>query len=255
MTGTALDLEVVPLTYAAVESPLQAARALDDGTAAEALARDVGEKARGFGLIIAPPMLGLERHAMVRRVLGEAAGAPVIETLAHTPSVPGVRLQRALDRAILAAGIDVLGEIALTRAHGNRVTCVVTSDQVEVKAGAFVLATGRFIAGGVSFSDRCRVALFDLPVVSEAGVVEVDSPDAVVRETPVESHPLMTAGVQVNDFLQPQREGRAAFENLFAAGMTIGGFASRYALCADGVAMSTGFLAGEAAACGMGGNA
>jgi anaerobic glycerol-3-phosphate dehydrogenase len=58
----------------------------------------------------------------------------------------------------------------------------------------------------------------------------------------------MTAGVHVNRRMQPQREGATAWRNLFAAGMVIGGFASRYALCADGVALATGWWAGREAA-------
>jgi anaerobic glycerol-3-phosphate dehydrogenase len=114
-------------------------------------------------------------------------------------------------------------------------------------AGAFVLATGRFVSGGIAWEAKCRETLFGLPVASDQGLLEVDGPDAAVRETPMESHPLMTAGVQVGSALQPLADGRVAFDNLYAAGMVVGGFASRYVMCADGVAMSTGFLAGEAA--------
>ena len=62
------------------------------------------------------------------------------------------------------------------------------------------------------------------------------------------SHPLMTAGVEVDAGLVPLRDGDPAFSNVVAAGMVIGGFASRYDLCADGVALATGFVAGQAAA-------
>jgi len=120
---------------------------------------------------------------------------------------------------------------------------VVTTDQIAVDAGAVVLATGRFIAGGVAWGDRCRETLLGLPVATEDGLMEDESPHGVVRRTPMEWHPLMTAGVQTNERLQPLREGEPAFHNLFAAGMVIGGFASRYVLCADGVALATGVWA------------
>src|SRR3712207_8777073 len=45
--------------------------------------------------------------------------------------------------------------------------------------------------------------------------------------------------------VQPLREGHVAYRNLWAAGMIIGGFASRYALTADGVALATGYWAGR----------
>jgi hypothetical protein len=95
------------------------------------------------------------------------------------------------------------------------------------------------LAGG-----RIARQLFGLPLVTELGPLEADSPHSVVRRAPVESHPLMTAGVQVNASMQVIRRGKLAHPNLFAAGMVIGGFASRYALCADGVALRSGHLAG-----------
>ena len=248
LSGGALELGVLSLAFEARLSPFVLARELDNQVVADSLARGVGAGARGFDILIAPPVLGLERHAAVRRQLAEAAGAPVVEAVAHMPSVPGVRLQRALERAVAAAQIETIGEVKRAHTVSGRVRAVVTESPEEVEAGAFVLAAGRFVTGGIRWDDRCHEALFGLPVACEQGVLEEDGPDAVTRETPMESHPLMTAGVQVNAGLQPLREGRVAFENLFAAGMSIGGFASRYVLCADGVAMCTGSLAGEAAA-------
>jgi anaerobic glycerol-3-phosphate dehydrogenase len=123
-----------------------------------------------------------------------------------------------------------------------------TADGQTLRPDAVVLCTGRFVAGGLVWRGRCSEALLDLPVVTEMGRLEVDSPHPVVRPVPSESHPLMTAGVQVNRRLQPLRDGQVAHPQLYAAGMLLSGFASRFALCADGVALSTGFLAGSLAA-------
>jgi glycerol-3-phosphate dehydrogenase subunit B len=242
--------ELVPIQLAGDwgVTPVGIARRLDDQAHADALARELERSALGFDGIIAPPLLGLERHDSVRRRLSDAAGAPVVEALAHMPSVPGIRLQRALERAVDRAGVARVGEISSTRGDGSRLVGAVTRDALEIDAGAFVLATGRFVAGGIEWKETCREALLDLPVVTEDGPMEEDAPHAAVRETPMESHPLMTAGVQVDETLHPIREGDVAFENLYAAGVVIGGFASRYALCADGVALASGWLAGTAAA-------
>ncbi|MBI3179637.1 MAG: FAD-binding protein, partial [Deltaproteobacteria bacterium] len=101
---------------------------------------------------------------------------------------------------------------------------------------------------GVTWTDRCREALLGLPVATEEGLLEDESPHAIVRRTPMEWHPLMTAGIEVTRELRPLREGEVAHDNLYAAGMVIGGFASRYVLCADGVALATGWHAGCRAA-------
>ncbi|MBI5511480.1 MAG: FAD-dependent oxidoreductase [Deltaproteobacteria bacterium] len=248
----ATGLEVVPVSYDAAVSAPVLARRLDDLANVDVLARALAGKGKGFVALLAPPVLGLDRHAWVRQRLSVALGAPLVETLAHTPSVPGMRLQRALDRAVRAAGIDGVGDVAAVAIASGKVTGVTTVDQLEINAGAFVLATGRFVAGGVGWGERPKESLFDLPIASEEGPLEADGPDAVLRETPMESHPLMTAGITVNSALAPMREGRVAHANLFAAGMVIGGFASRYVLCADGVAMATGVEAGRNAALAAG---
>ncbi|MEE8410606.1 MAG: FAD-binding protein [Myxococcota bacterium] len=251
ITGTSPELVEMTVPLEVVGTQIEVARALDDQAGADALARELQKKARGLDGIIAPPILGLERTSSVKRRLEEAAGCVVVEALAHMPSVPGIRLQRALERALKKAEVNLVGEIVAVRHDRRRVTAAVTLDDLEISCGAMVLATGRFVSGGVRWSDlsrRCTESLFGLPVVTEDGLMEEDSPHKTLRDTPMESHPLMTAGVQVNADLQPIREGIVPYENLFAAGMVIGGFASRYALCADGVALSTGWLAGCAAA-------
>lgn len=246
-SGTSPALEPVLVAFDGGRDPIATARALDDMAAVERLARALRERASGVAGFIVPPVIGLERHVEALRRLREVVGVPVVEALAHLPSPPGVRLQRALEVAVKRAGVELVGDVAAPVTEGERVVAVRTSDALEIRAGSFVLATGRFVSGGVTWTDRCREALFGLPVVTELGVMEVDSPSNVVRESPVESHPLLTAGVPVGRDLRPQREGHLAFENLFAAGMVIGGFASRYALCADGVALATGTVAAEGA--------
>ncbi len=247
LTSVRPDLRVITAAYGNPMPPVALARRLDDEAEALALARALRPKVAGLAGLIFPPVLGLHRHAGVRRRLSEELGVSVVEALACVPSVPGVRLQRALDAAVGRANIARLGEIAEPLVADRQVRAVRTADKLDIAAAAFVLASGRYIAGGVSWGERCVEALFGMPVVSEVGLLEDDSPHSVVRETPVESHPLMTAGVQVGADLRPRREGRAAFGNLFAAGMVIGGFASRYALCADGVALASGWLAARQA--------
>jgi glycerol-3-phosphate dehydrogenase subunit B len=247
LTGAPIELRPLPVAYDASKGPVMTARGLDDIANVDALVAMLAPKVKGLSGIIVPPVIGFERHSTVLRYFSEALGMPVVEALAQIPSVPGMRLQFALERARKRAKVDALGEIGSVVTEGQRVQAVRTSDALDIRAQAFVLATGRFVSGGVVFGERCREALFDLPVVTELGPLEEDSPLAVVRETPMESHPLMAAGVPVTRELSPVREGRVAFTNLFAAGMVIGGFASRYALCADGVALASGVLAAEAA--------
>jgi glycerol-3-phosphate dehydrogenase subunit B len=254
LTGVTPELVPVRIGFAERMGPFGLAAVLDAPEGVDRLAATLKGKLDGFCGLLVPPVLGLDAASRSRQRLADQLAVPVIESLAHMPSVPGLRLQRALHAALESRGIESFGEITATRQNGTDLSAVVTRDSSRIAAGAFVLATGRYIAGGVVWDERrCREALFNLPVVSALGPIEAESPHSVVRDTPVESHPLLTAGVAIDGDLRPRKEGRVAFANLFAAGMVIGGFASRYALCADGVAIATGYEAGAAAAACAGG--
>jgi len=246
-SGTLPQLVVLPVPMDGRVPAAVLARSLEDVNVLDELARSLAPQVRGLAGVLLPPVLGLEKHAFVWRRLGEALGVPVIEMLGHIPSVPGLRLALALEAALVAAGIENVGAVSAPIIERDRVVGLATAKGNEVRADAFVLASGRFIAGGVHWTNACREAIFDLPVVTEHGELAADSFESMVRPLPGESHPLLTAGVLVDRELRPMREGRPAYRNLFAAGMVVGGFASRYALCADGVALATGALAAAGA--------
>ncbi len=243
------DVDFIPILVDAPlgSSPATTARLYDDIANVDLLADAILSQKSGAEVYIIPPMLGFEKYGAARAHLKERLEAKVVEALAHIPSVPGVRLQKALDRALDQAGIARLGEISSGLCEGTTLQGVKTIDNIDINAGAVILATGRFVSGGIEYKNEISEPIFGLSAYSEEGQLENTSPQASLRATPMESHPLMTAGVRVADDLRPLREGHAAFTNLFAAGMVIGGFASRYALCADGVALATGHLAAMAA--------
>ena len=254
MGNDAVVFDVVPVSFGECASPLDLARLLDDQSAVDTLASALTTAGATFDGLVVPPVVGLRQHRITLARLREKVGKPVVEALGHIPSVPGLRLQLALDEALAAAGIERLDAVVQVCEERGVLQAVRTQAGRDVSAGAYVLATGRFIAGGITWDDDgCREAILGLPVVTESGPMEVDSPHSVVRETPMDSHPLMTAGVLCDADLRPQREAVPAYENLFAAGMILGGFASRYALCADGVAMASAVHAARQACLCAGG--
>jgi glycerol-3-phosphate dehydrogenase subunit B len=234
----ALDIDI-RTRVVAVSVPTTEAFALADAFdhgLAQALLPALGRAVEGCDGLVAAPVLGA-----AAATLQAALGIPVCEALSQVPSVPGLRLQRRLDarRSELPAYGAALAPLGALKG-------IVTASG-DVPARAVILATGRFIGGGIRFAGGCRETLFDLPVASEIGPLEDDHPLPIVRALPTESHPLMTAGLWVDDAMRPLREGHVAYPNLFAAGTVIGGFASRYALCADGVALATAIRAAEGA--------
>jgi len=232
--------------------PAEIARALEAAGAAEAL----GEALRralpgGTGVVLLPPVLGLDPLARVPERIAAAAGIPVAEILSDLPSIPGLRLQRAIDARLRSAGVEVLAA-SLSGAVG-------AGHPVElagrtIRAASWVLATGRFVGGGIARHGLLVEPVLGIPVQaadgSEAGVHLAGRPSAslTVREWR-QRQPLLSAGLRVDGSLRPLDErGRPIQPRLFAAGAVVGG----HELASDGsglgVAILTGFLAGTAAA-------
>jgi glycerol-3-phosphate dehydrogenase subunit B len=184
--------------------------------------------------------------------IAAAAGLPVAETLSDVPSVPGLRLQRALEARLRGAGVvSVTAGIAAGWAVPGE---PVDAGGTPVRAGAWVLATGRFVGGGIARRGTLVEPALRLPVEAaegrEAGVHLASRPAASLtvrdRRAP---QPLLSAGLRVDAGLRPLDErGRPVHPRLFAAGAVIGGHEQATDGTGLGVAILTGWLAGRAAA-------
>jgi glycerol-3-phosphate dehydrogenase subunit B len=247
----AVELDLFMREEHAVARPHELARALEAPGAAE----DAGARLRralpaGAALALFPPVLGLAPRARVAERIAEAAGIAVAETLSDVPSVPGLRLQAALDERLAAAGVEIAsGEVAEASAPGAPVRV----GERAVLAESWVLATGRFIGGGIARHGALEEPLLGLPVqASESGASGVHlarRPPATltVRERRA-AQPLLAAGLRVDPSLRPLGAGGfAAHPRLFAAGSVIGGHEAAADGTGLGVAILTGYLAGRAA--------
>jgi glycerol-3-phosphate dehydrogenase subunit B len=238
----------------AVARPHELARALEAAGAAER----AGERIRaaapaGTRVALLPPVLGLDPAARVPERIAAAAGLEVAETLADVPGVPGLRLDAAVVRALTAAGVEVLhgaiepggGPGAAARAGGR-----------EVLAAAWVLASGRFVGGGIVRRGALVEPLLGLPVQASEGGQEgfhlARRPAAsLTRRERRAAQPLLAAGLRIDGELRPvDHRGGPVHPRLFAAGAVIGGHEHAVDGTGLGVAILTGWLAGRGAAAG-----
>jgi glycerol-3-phosphate dehydrogenase subunit B len=246
----AVELDL-PRLVPPLARPHEAAAALEQDGVAEAL----GEALRralpaGAGAALLPPVLGLAPAARVPERIAAAAGVPVAETLSDVPSVPGLRLQRALEARLAAAGVEVrAGEIAAAGPDA-----AVELGGVTLRGRAWVLATGRFVGGGIARRGVLVEPALRLPVQAaegrEAGVHLAARPaeSLTVRDRRA-AQPLLSAGLRVDGALRPVDEGgRPVHPRLFAAGAVVGGHEHATDGTGLGVAVLTGYLAGAAAA-------
>jgi glycerol-3-phosphate dehydrogenase subunit B len=253
------ETRVVPLDLfmweeAALARPFDLARLLEAPGAAEEVGKMLAERLpRGATVALFPPVLGVSPEARVAERIGDAAGVLVAEFLSDLPSVPGLRLQRAIDLRLGAAGVEVLqGDVREAAAPGLPVRV----GGREVLAHSWVLATGRFVGGGIARRGQLFEPVLGLPVLAsegpfaEAGAhLAARPPAALTLRDSRSPQPLLSAGLKVDPELHPvDAEGRAVSDRLFAAGAVIGGHDQASDGTGMGVAIFTGWLAGRGAA-------
>jgi glycerol-3-phosphate dehydrogenase subunit B len=238
----------------ALASPFVLARMLEAPGAAEEAGRVLGKSLpRGASAAVFPPVLGLDPTARVPERIAAAAGIPVAEMLSDLPSVPGLRLHRAIELRLAAAGVTVLqGEVRAS--SGPDVPAAVGGR--EVVARSWVLASGRFVGGGIERRGSLVESVLGFPVLASEGPFAEPSvrfasrpPASLTLRDSRSLQPLLAAGLRVDEELHPlDAEGRCLHDRVFAAGAVVGGHDPASDGTGMGVALFTGWIAGRAAA-------
>lgn len=241
---------------------LDLARFFDDPAwRREALGRIAGAAGpiarRGPLRIGFPAVLGLADHAAVLDDAARLLPGPIFEIPLVPPSIPGIRLFRALRAALRRRGGGLMvGEpVIRVDVEGRLVTRVAASAAVRerrLRTGALVLATGGIAGGGlVGHADgRLEEPLLELPV-------EAPSAEAWLAEDPSDpaGHPLEGAGIRTDHAMRPvDRRDRVVLDNVGVVGSLLAGQRYLVERCGDGVAVASGARAaatlGEARAGG-----
>jgi glycerol-3-phosphate dehydrogenase subunit B len=170
------------------------------------------------------------------------------ELLCAPPAPHGWRLHRALEKALSVAGVKCENaEVAGFDRTDDRLRAARAGGR-EWEADAFVLATGRFIGGGLMKSRLVREPLLDLAVYYQGE--PIDTAYGVLRHLEyVDSGPAFRTGLLTDGELRPIGvDSKPAFSNLWAAGSILGGYDYLGGGCGFGLPLLTGRLAGRLAA-------
>ncbi len=222
------------------------AEALEAEDVRSALAEKLRRKAKDFECVGFPAVLGM--RSSVASDLAAMIGKPVFEIPTLPPSVPGQRLMEALDRSLMQNGAKLLtGRRALGfQSHRRLCSGVVFGDDKkheELRARGILLASGRFIGGGLTADlGHVREAIFNLPVC------QPESRENWHRKSffDLRGHPVNQSGIVVDDHFRPLSfAGDCAFENLFAAGSLLGRQDWMREKSGAGIALATAYCAVE----------
>jgi glycerol-3-phosphate dehydrogenase subunit B len=235
-----------------VNALLLAGRFDDPAQRAEDIARfaaALAKVARGRpGRVALPAVVGLARHAEAWEELRAALPLEPFEVPLVPPSIPGMRLWRALRERIRAAGgrVQVAESVARIHVMGGRVTAVemeaASSRGHLIRTEALVLATGGIAGGGL-------VATGDGRIVETLLGLDVDAPEheawLLADALDPAGHPIEAAGIRTDAGLRPfAHDGRSApFANVRVVGALLAGQRALRELCGDGVAVASGWRA------------
>jgi glycerol-3-phosphate dehydrogenase subunit B len=226
------------------------ARALEASANREKLAAAIRPHVQRAETVGLPAILGMARPADVMEDLQRRLNVKLFEIPTIPPGVTGLRLKEAFERGLSRLGVRLCLENKVFQAEANPAggfrLYIGRSDREEViEARAVILATGRFMGGGLR-ADRSAVSepLFNLPVYQPEGRELWHREDFFDPR----GHAVNRAGLAVDaDFRPLDASGRPAHPRLFAAGSILAHQDWMRMKCGSGLALSTAWAAVESA--------
>jgi glycerol-3-phosphate dehydrogenase subunit B len=229
---------------------LALARLMDEEQFRKGLGEAIRGQKAGEKRIGLPAVLGLCEPAAVLEDLEGVIGARVFEIPMLPPSIPGLRIFNRFREYLIAKGATFLLGNPVTSAavKGGRCEGISVTNPpltTEYRAESYVLATGRFLGGGLwADMDRITEPLFHLPVSQPAGRGDWFRE----RFFQSEAHPIHSAGIVTDQALRPVDEGGAVLlANVRIAGSILANHQSIEEHSREGIAIATGYLAAKGA--------
>ena len=242
------------VTLALPESPLSEvtasalARWMEQPSWRGRIGLEIKKQMKDEVLIGLPAVLGINDPMGVRRDLEKRTGASIFEIPVLPPSIPGMRVYNRFKAWLLQKGGTFLQGYSVSRAIVKEKRC----EGIEVfhapvassySADRYILATGRFIGGGLK-ADRERIVepLFGLPVFQPR------SREHWFGRSFFSDHAIHEAGILTDRRLRPVNEkGDLLFENLWIAGSILAHQDLVREKSREGIEIATGYFAAKEA--------
>ena len=225
---------------------------LDDQEYRSQVASSWKPKMRGVQRLGLPAVLGRDHAVEAFATLEADLGVEPFEIPTLPPSLPGLRIERALRRLAVDAGVDLIEGPSVRGEVDGRSAGKLVSGAVAATAGGprayraqtVLLATGGALHGGwLSFPNgEVQEAVFGLPIEAS------QDRDEWVAPSLFDDQPFARLGLRVDAQFRPcDRRGRPYFENLFAAGGLLAGSDRALEGSRQAIDLASAFSAVEAA--------
>jgi glycerol-3-phosphate dehydrogenase subunit B len=226
------------------------ARWMEQPSFREVIAAEIKKQIKEESLVGFPAVLGLNDPMGVRRDLEKKIGVSIFEIPVLPPSIPGIRVFNRFKQRLIHKGVTFLLGHSVSKAILKENTC----EGIEVlhppvansySADRYILATGRFIGGGLQ-ADRERITepLFGLHVDQPPSRHEWFQRTLFSGE----SHPVHGSGIPVDSSFRPvDAKGSPVLDNVWVAGTMIAHHHCIEEKSREGIEIATGFMAAQKA--------
>jgi glycerol-3-phosphate dehydrogenase subunit B len=226
------------------------ARLMEKESFREIIGKDVKGELHGETRVGFPALLGGKGAWKVKNDLEEIIGAEVFEIPILPPSIPGMRIFSRFKEWLIQKGVTFLLGHSITKAvlQGKRCKGIYVSNPPVSNlhsADRYILATGRFIGGGLVADEKKIVEpIFNLPVA------QPESREDWFRKfffDPL-SHPVHQAGISTDSLFRPiDEKGEILLENVWIAGSILADHHSVDEKSREGIEIATGYVAAKQA--------
>jgi glycerol-3-phosphate dehydrogenase subunit B len=224
------------------------ARLMENASFRESIGRQIKKNLHNETRVGFPALLGVRESWKVQKDLEEIIGAKVFEIPILPPSIPGIRIYNHFKEWLIRKGANFLLGYSVSKAVLKGKKC----DRVDVSippvsksyaADRYILATGRFIGGGlVADEDRVSEPIFNLPV-DQPGSREEWFGKSFFNGLP---HPVHQTGLLTDPSLQPINEkGDVLLENVWIAGLILARHHCIDEQSREGIEIATGYMAAK----------
>ncbi|OGP88823.1 MAG: hypothetical protein A2156_07445 [Deltaproteobacteria bacterium RBG_16_48_10] len=212
----------------------------------KSIAKEIKKNIKDETQIGFPAILGMNDPVEVKNDLEEQTGARVFEIPILPPSIPGMRIFNCFKAWLIRKGASFLlgPSISKTFLKGKR------CEKIEIlhppivnsySADRYILATGRFIGGGLNADmEKIYEPLFGLPVFQPPSRQEWFQ-KSFFSDQP---HSIHQAGVLIDSFFRPVDEkGRLLLENVWVTGTILAHHHCIHEKSREGIEIATGYMA------------
>lgn len=226
------------------------ARLMEQNSFRENVGREIKRQLRDEIRVGLPALLGTRDPIRVKDDLEAIIGAKVFEIPILPPSIPGMRIFNRFKEWLVQKGVSFLLGYSVSKAILRGKRC----ERIEVlhppvvtsySADRYILATGRFIGGGLKANDeKVFEPIFNLPL-SQPPSREDWFRDSFFSDLP---HPIHYAGILTDASFQPvDGRGDMILENVWAAGSILAHHHWIDEKSREGIEISTGYMAAKQA--------